>query len=420
MSEDLENLVFGVHDADVDDSTASQLWAESGAQWLTDSQVRVPGRLVRRALGLVGELDARGAGLAGLVAGSGLGFFAERAAVMGLPPAGQVSAGGATRLVKCADDWIALSLARADDLALLPAWLDGESDLAQQRLPDVWHHVDRATQYRSAGELVERATLLGLPCGRIGEIDDDRPAIAEPMGDATRGTLDGAVVVNLAALWAGPLAADVLARLGARLITVESTRRPDGGRLARRFFAGLHGRSESVAVDLSTRVGRTVLTQLLEQADVVIEGSRPRALEQMGIDARRLVPDGPRVWISITAFGRVGSARERVGFGDDTAAAGGLVGYVEAQPLLIADAVADPLTGLTAALAATEAIECGGRWLIDVALARVASAAKGGWIETSQGPSARPLPRTDPGRSMPLGRDNESVLRALLAPDTSP
>ena len=214
MGEGPENVVFGVHDADVDDSTAAQLWAESGAQWLTDSQIRVPGHLVRRALGLVSELDARGAGLAGLVAGSGLGLFAERSAVMGLPPAGQVSAGGATRLVKCADDWIALSLARADDLALLPAWLDGESDLAHQRLPDVWHHVDRATQYRSAGGLVERATLLGLPCGRVGEISDDRPAIAEPIGDATRGTLDGAVVVNLAALWAGPLAADLLARLG--------------------------------------------------------------------------------------------------------------------------------------------------------------------------------------------------------------
>ena len=96
------------------------------------------------------------------------------------------------------------------------------------------------------------------------------------------------------------------------------------------------------------------------------------------------------------------------------------MGYVEARPLLIADAVADPLTGLTAALAAAEAIERGGRWLIDVALARVASAATGGWIETSHGPSARPLPRTDPGRSMPLGRDNESVLRTLLSPTTSP
>jgi crotonobetainyl-CoA:carnitine CoA-transferase CaiB-like acyl-CoA transferase len=234
------------------------------------------------------------------------------------------------------------------------------------------------------------------------------------VGDASPAPLVGATVVNLAALWAGPLCADVLARVGARVITVESTRRPDGGRLARRFFAALHGRSESVALDFASSSDREVLVRLLESADVVVEGSRPRALEQMGIDARSLVATGPRVWISITAHGRSERHRHRVGFGDDAAAGGGLVGWVSGAPVFIADAVADPVTGLTAALAAMELLERGGRWIVDVALARVAASGAGSWVAASDTtPTVRPHPRRDLGAPMPLGRDTERILHEL-------
>jgi crotonobetainyl-CoA:carnitine CoA-transferase CaiB-like acyl-CoA transferase len=259
-------------------------------------------------------------------------------------------------------------------------------------------------------ELVERAALLGIAGTAVGEVADDRPVIAERVGDAPTRPLKDAVVVNLAALWAGPLCADLLARLGARVITIESTRRPDGGRQARKFFAALHGRSESVALDLGGPHGRRLLAELLHGADVVIEGSRPRALEQMGIDARRLLDEGPRVWLSITAHGRDGTARHRVGFGDDAAAAGRLVGWVGGEPRFVADAVADPLSGLTAACAAAVAIEDGGRWLLDVALARTAASAAGGWIARSGTEQDPPRVRRDPGAPMPLGRDTAAVL----------
>ena len=84
---------------------------------------------------------------------------------------------------------------------------------------------------------------------------------------------------------------------------------------------------------------------------MVIEGSRPRALEQLGIDARSIVRHGPQVWVSITGHGRDGANTMRVGFGDDAAAAGGLVDWVDGTPHFVGDAVADPLAGLTAAMA---------------------------------------------------------------------
>ena len=45
-----------------------------------------------------------------------LALLAERAAIAGLPRAGDISCGGATRLMPAADGWVALSLARPDDV----------------------------------------------------------------------------------------------------------------------------------------------------------------------------------------------------------------------------------------------------------------------------------------------------------------
>jgi hypothetical protein len=85
--------------------------------------------------------------------------------------------------------------------------------------------------------------------------------------------------------------------------------------------------------------------------------------------------------------------------------------------VVLADAVADPLTGLVAANAIVDAVTDGGRWLIDVALARVASAVapRGG------DPVLRPLVTAPPGRAVPagspqfdLGADTEQVLDEWL------
>lgn len=410
-----EERFDGIVDVDLDAAEAARLWAASGAQWLTDPAADVPTGLVRRVVGLVAALERRGAGLAGLVPGAGLGLLAERAALMGLPRSGRVSAGGASRLLRARDGWYVLSIARDDDRDLVPALLETETFDHEPGRVDLWDVIERAVADRPIAELCERAALLGLPGGAVGEVVDGRAVLADRVGPAAARGVDGAVVVDLSSLWAGPLCSDVLARLGARTIKVESTRRPDGGRAARRFFSVLHGRAESVALDLASASGNAELRRLLLAADVVIEGSRPRALEQMGFDARQLAQVGPKVWVSITARGRGPGVRDRVGFGDDAAAVGGLVAWVEDAPVFLADAVADPLTGLTAAHAVTELIERKGRWLVDIALARVsrsvaAEPATGKAFEPTTAPAARPRPRSDPGRAMPLGRDTERVL----------
>ena len=317
-------------------------------------------------------LDDHGAALTDQFGAGGRGLLTGRARMLELPPAGTVSSGGACRLLRAADGWIAISLARRDDLTAIPAWLDGRIDEGDA-LGDPWTLVEEQVSSRSAVELVERGALLGLACSVIGEQTDRRRTIVESIGSAPPRPVAGARVVNLASLWAGPLAGQLLHRLGAQMTKVESAGRPDGGRLHTGFFDLLHAGADFVTLDWSTAEGRDRLQEILRSADVVIEGSRPRALEQLGIDARSVVRDGPQVWVSITGHGRAGANAMRVGFGDDATAAGGLVDWVDGIPHFVGDAVADPLAGLTAAVAAVEALDGGGRWLIDVALSRVAA-----------------------------------------------
>jgi crotonobetainyl-CoA:carnitine CoA-transferase CaiB-like acyl-CoA transferase len=191
------------------------------------------------------------------------------------------------------------------------------------------------------------------------------------------------LVVDLSSLWAGPLCARLLGRAGARVVKVESSTRPDGARRGPvAFFDAVNAGKEHLALPLHTAAGRAELRALLRTADVVVEGSRPRALEQMGIEPAEVLAGRPgAVWVAITAYGRRGPWRNRVGFGDDAAAAGGLLAAdPTGAPTFAGDALADPLAGVVAAALAALALRGGGGVLVDVALREVARAAALGLV----------------------------------------
>ncbi|MCM3885682.1 CoA transferase, partial [Frankia sp. R82] len=212
-----------------------------------------------------------------------------------------------------------------------------------------------------------------------------RPAASARPAAGVGERVGARVVVDLSAMWAGPLCAHLLGRMGLRVIKVESVRRLDGARRgSAAFYDWLHAGHESVVLDFATPDGRAMLRRLLEQADVVIESSRPRALAQLGVDADALVAARPgRVWVSITGYGRTGAETgdgpDPVAFGDDAAVAGGLVGWqhrgrgADPTPVFCADAIADPLTGLFAAVAVAASLRAGGGQLLDVAMRDVAA-----------------------------------------------
>ena len=337
-----------------------------------------------------------------------LGLLGERAACSDLRRHGHISCGGTARLLAAADGWIVLSLPRPEDHAAVAAWLERD-DLATVDQVE-WSALAAEVRERPTAQLEERAVLLQLPVAPVGRPLERDPVMGTCLGNASPGHPDGLLVVDLSSLWAGPLCADLLRSRGALVVKVESTSRPDGARTgAPAFFDLLNAGKRSVALDVATDDGVAVLHDLLSRADVVVESSRPRALEHWGIVAADLVAEGgPRIWVSITGYGRAPGWRDRVAFGDDAAAAGGLiVRDSEGAAYFCGDAIADPLSGLTAAAACLDALDQGGRWLLDVAMVAVASHFAGPTIPLVDGVSiSAPAARHPARHAVALGSDN--------------
>jgi crotonobetainyl-CoA:carnitine CoA-transferase CaiB-like acyl-CoA transferase len=172
------------------------------------------------------------------------------------------------------------------------------------------------------------------------------------------------------------LCGHLLGLAGARVVKVESIGRPDGARRGPApFFDLLHHGHESVALAFGEPRGRDALRRLIDEADVVVEASRPRALEQLGVDAQACIDRGA-VWVSITAYGRV-AAPNRIGFGDDVGIAAGAHSGSPEQPMFCADAIADPVAGLWAARETLVALRSHAGSLVDVPMVAVARLARG-------------------------------------------
>jgi hypothetical protein len=337
----------------------------------------------------------------------GARLLSERAAFTGHRGQGPVSVGGSCRILPTADGWAAVSCARPDDPSLLGAMIEAEIPV------DPWPAVEAWLRVRSGEELVERATLLGVAAGPIRPPATRYAPHPVPQPGRLR-SVEGLLVLDFSALWAGPLCAHLLGLAGATVVKVETPQRPDGARGGNpEFYRLLHAGHRSVVLDPDTPGGRTALARLVDAADIVIEASRPRALARFGLDAEAAAAAGT-TWVSITAYGR---DSDRVGFGDDVAAANGLVAVGEdGTPYFCGDAIADPLTGLAAAELALTAPSSGVLYdlaMADVVASTVDSALPG---SAAHGTPALPCRRTVTGTAPASGAHTEEVLRDLGIP----
>ncbi|MFE2144515.1 CaiB/BaiF CoA transferase family protein [Streptomyces sp. NPDC059456] len=95
------------------------------------------------------------------------------------------------------------------------------------------------------------------------------------------GPLAGVRVVELAGIGPGPFAAMLLADLGADVVRVD---RPGGGALAVDPAYDVTNRGKrSVLIDLKAAGGPARVLDLVERADVLIEGLRPGVAERLGV-----------------------------------------------------------------------------------------------------------------------------------------
>jgi hypothetical protein len=323
-----------------------------------------------------------------------------RAALLGLARGGRVSPGGATRLLPALDGFCALTLSRADDLDALPALLQAD-DVSG----DPWPVLQRWAATRPVAEIVERAGLLDIPVGGLGEAAPAPPQIRVTGSRSAPRAPQGLLVADLSSMWAGPLCGHLLARAGATVVKIESPRRPDGTRAGNpTFFDWINSQKLCYAIDFDSQADE--LRELLAVSDIVIEGSRPAALARRRLGPDDITPAAGRIWLQITGYdGR------RPGFGDDTAVAGGLVGTSADGPVFCGDAIADPLTGLQATLAVVESLGRGGGELIGVSMAGVAATYAALPLEPSvpAAPVSAPSAPASPRPASGPGADNAAV-----------
>ena len=212
-----------------------------------------------------------------------------------------------------------------------------------------------------------------------GPADGERTAPEPP----SSGPLAGLRVLDLATLFAGPLAATLLGDYGAEVIKVEHPQRPDPSRGHGPAKDGiglwwkLLGRNKkTLTLDLSHPDGRDVLLRLAAGADVVIENFRPGTLERWGLGWDELSAANPRLVLArVTGFGQFGPYARRPGFGTLAEAMSGfaaITGEPDGPPTLppfgLADAIAAMATSYAVMAALHGRAATGRGQVIDLAL----------------------------------------------------
>lgn len=190
-------------------------------------------------------------------------------------------------------------------------------------------------------------------------------------------------VIDLGSAWAGPMAGQLLADMGAQVIKVESRARMDGMRLGRPMvgedlsggdrglwpelqpvFHGLNRNKLSITLNLRTDEGRAILRRLAAVSDVALANFSPGVLERLGMDyetLRRIRPD--IIVAAMPAFGDTGPLRDMVAYAPIIQAMSGmmsLVGYPpeDGEPLVgeLQAAWSDTTAALCAALGIVAAL----------------------------------------------------------------
>ncbi|MBQ1105173.1 CaiB/BaiF CoA-transferase family protein [Streptomyces sp. 404i] len=157
------------------------------------------------------------------------------------------------------------------------------------------------------------------------------------------GPLTGVRVVELAGIGPGPFAAMLLADLGADVVRVD---RPGGAGLGIDPASDLTNRNKrSVLLDLKSDEGPARVLDLVERADILIEGYRPGVAERLGVGPEACLARNPKlVYGRMTGWGQDGPLAERAGHDIAYLALTGtlsMIGKPDEPPVVPANLVGD-------------------------------------------------------------------------------
>jgi len=182
-----------------------------------------------------------------------------------------------------------------------------------------------------------------------------------------QGPLAGLKVLDLSIIVAGGTASSLMADFGAEVVKVE---RPGTGDPLRNWgpFANgvslwwkVHSRNKkSITLNLGTPEGQDLLKRLVVEADALIEGFRPGAMEKWGLGPDDLLAVNPKlVMLRYSGFGQTGPYKDRPGFGTIAECMSGYIGmtgFPDTPPNLPPIPLADEIAGVFGAMAGMMAL----------------------------------------------------------------
>ena len=186
-----------------------------------------------------------------------------------------------------------------------------------------------------------------------------------------RGPLNGVRVVDLSRLVAGNVLTLQLADFGAEVIKIEP---PEGDTLRSWRVKGVETawkvysrNKKSIALDLRSDTGRTIVRELAKSAAILVESFRPGVMEDMGLSPAELHAINPKlVILRISGWGQDGRYRHKPGFGTLIEGYSGFAsmnGFADREPVLppmyLADCMA-ALNGYGAVMVALREVEMNG------------------------------------------------------------
>jgi crotonobetainyl-CoA:carnitine CoA-transferase CaiB-like acyl-CoA transferase len=215
----------------------------------------------------------------------------------------------------------------SEQFAYRGLWAGIEMTGGEQRIP-------------KPGYLMTRSpTQVAGPGPTLGSTSPD-DVVAEPVSlrvhERSRRALDGIRVLDFGWNWAGPMAGQLLADMGAEVIRVETSKRQDLMRFlsyTSPFFCHNNRSKMSTTINVATPEGSRLVLELAKTADIVMDNYAAGKMAKNGLGAGALREANPRlVVVSMSMAGQEGPLRGMRGFASIATGYSGLelmVGYPE-------------------------------------------------------------------------------------------
>jgi len=195
--------------------------------------------------------------------------------------------------------------------------------------------------------------------------------------------LTGIRVVELGQNLAGPVAAEILAHMGADVVKIERPEGDDARRWGPPFWKGVspgflavNANKRAITVDLKDPQAAAWLADFIGEADVLVQNLRPGSLDELGLGPAALTARYPRlIYCSVWAFGSTGPLALKPGYEPMVQAFSGLMmmnGDEDGPPTRIGTSILDYGSGMWAAIGALAGLvnrrETGRGCLVDASL----------------------------------------------------